>query len=55
MGGPSGPKLLFQIAAIGSKGIGPEGPPTRAGSVGPDQSIRRIFAPSPDSFCSMFS
>ncbi|WP_425606308.1 DUF6053 domain-containing protein [Lysobacter yananisis] len=31
MGGPSGPTLLFQAAAIGHKSIGPEGPPTRSG------------------------
>ncbi|WP_428992754.1 DUF6053 domain-containing protein [Lysobacter enzymogenes] len=30
MGGPSGPMLLFQVAAIGSESIGPEGPPTTA-------------------------
>ncbi|WP_425606238.1 DUF6053 domain-containing protein [Lysobacter yananisis] len=30
MGGPSGPTLLFQIEAICTKSIGPEGPPTRA-------------------------
>ncbi|ALN60692.1 hypothetical protein GLE_5351 [Lysobacter enzymogenes] len=29
MGGPSGPTLLFQVAAIGSKSVGPEGPPTQ--------------------------
>ncbi|WP_425479353.1 DUF6053 domain-containing protein [Lysobacter enzymogenes] len=28
MGGPSGPTLLFQIAAIRAEGAGPEGPPT---------------------------
>ncbi|WP_394540937.1 DUF6053 domain-containing protein [Lysobacter enzymogenes] len=30
MGGPSGPMLLSQVAAIWHKSIGPEGPPTRA-------------------------
>ncbi|WP_428992862.1 DUF6053 domain-containing protein [Lysobacter enzymogenes] len=30
MGGPSGPMLLCQFAAIGHKSIGPEGPPTKA-------------------------
>ncbi|WP_428995464.1 DUF6053 domain-containing protein [Lysobacter enzymogenes] len=30
MGGPSGPMLSAQIAAIRHKSIGPEGPPTRA-------------------------
>ncbi|WP_394541522.1 DUF6053 domain-containing protein [Lysobacter enzymogenes] len=39
MGGPSGPMLLFQVAAIGSKSVGPEGPPTgglqRAWAAGP--------------------
>ncbi|WP_394539961.1 DUF6053 domain-containing protein [Lysobacter enzymogenes] len=30
VGGPSGPMLLFQIAAIRAKSIGPEGPPTTA-------------------------
>ncbi|MFD0326127.1 DUF6053 domain-containing protein [Lysobacter gummosus] len=29
MGGPSGPMLLFQVAVIGTKSIGPEGPPTK--------------------------
>ncbi|WP_428995531.1 DUF6053 domain-containing protein [Lysobacter enzymogenes] len=28
MGGPSGPTLSFQIAAIGNKSVGPEGPAT---------------------------
>ncbi|WP_428992712.1 DUF6053 domain-containing protein [Lysobacter enzymogenes] len=28
VGGPSGPMLLSQVAAIRNKGIGPEGPPT---------------------------
>ncbi|WP_430538950.1 DUF6053 domain-containing protein [Lysobacter enzymogenes] len=28
MGGPSGPMLLFQVAATWPKSIGPEGPPT---------------------------
>ncbi|MGO4781588.1 DUF6053 domain-containing protein, partial [Lysobacter sp. 2RAB21] len=27
--GPSGPMLLFQVAVIGTKSIGPEGPPTK--------------------------
>ncbi|WP_430538987.1 DUF6053 domain-containing protein [Lysobacter enzymogenes] len=31
VGGPSGPPLLFQAAAIGHKSIGPEDPPTRSG------------------------
>ncbi|WP_425481010.1 DUF6053 domain-containing protein [Lysobacter enzymogenes] len=30
VGGPSGPRLLFQIAATWAKGVGPEGPPTTA-------------------------
>ncbi|WP_354521385.1 DUF6053 domain-containing protein [Lysobacter enzymogenes] len=30
VGGPSGPMPLAQVAAIRAKGIGPEGPPTRA-------------------------
>ncbi|WP_428995175.1 DUF6053 domain-containing protein [Lysobacter enzymogenes] len=30
VGGPSGPMLFSQIAAICNKSIGPEGPPTRA-------------------------
>ncbi|WP_428992777.1 DUF6053 domain-containing protein [Lysobacter enzymogenes] len=30
MGGPSGPMLLCQIAAIRPNSIGPEGPPTKA-------------------------
>ncbi|WP_428995135.1 DUF6053 domain-containing protein [Lysobacter enzymogenes] len=55
VGGPSGPRLFFQVAAIGSKSIGPEGPPTRTEPFGPVQSTRRIFAPKPDSFFSMFS
>jgi len=29
VGGPSGPMLLFQIAASGAKSVGPEGPPTK--------------------------
>ncbi|WP_455565393.1 DUF6053 domain-containing protein [Lysobacter gummosus] len=29
VGGPSGPMLLFQVAVIGTKSIGPEGPPTK--------------------------
>ncbi|WP_425608217.1 DUF6053 domain-containing protein [Lysobacter yananisis] len=32
MGGPSGPTLLFQIAATWDKSVGPEGPPTSAGA-----------------------
>ncbi|WP_425606252.1 DUF6053 domain-containing protein [Lysobacter yananisis] len=32
MGGPSGPTLLAQLAAICNKSVGPEGPPTRAKS-----------------------
>ncbi|WP_428995152.1 DUF6053 domain-containing protein [Lysobacter enzymogenes] len=35
MGGPSGPMLLSQVAAIRNKSLGPEGPPTRAGAQGP--------------------
>ncbi|ALN58645.1 hypothetical protein GLE_3299 [Lysobacter enzymogenes] len=34
MGGLSGPMLLFQIAAIRAKSIGPEGPPTQARASG---------------------
>ncbi|WP_425480932.1 DUF6053 domain-containing protein [Lysobacter enzymogenes] len=30
MGGPSGPTLLAQAAAIGPKSLGPEGPATTA-------------------------
>ncbi|WP_428992883.1 DUF6053 domain-containing protein [Lysobacter enzymogenes] len=30
MGGPSGPMPCAQVAAIGNKSIGPEGPPTTA-------------------------
>ncbi|WP_428995220.1 DUF6053 domain-containing protein [Lysobacter enzymogenes] len=30
VGGPSSPKLLFQMAATREKSIGPEGPPTTA-------------------------
>ncbi|WP_428995206.1 DUF6053 domain-containing protein [Lysobacter enzymogenes] len=33
MGGPSGPRLLAQIAASGAKSFGPEGPPTGASPV----------------------
>ncbi|WP_428992764.1 DUF6053 domain-containing protein [Lysobacter enzymogenes] len=29
MGGPSGPMLSAQVAAIWTKSFGPEGPPTR--------------------------
>ncbi|WP_425479350.1 DUF6053 domain-containing protein [Lysobacter enzymogenes] len=29
MGGPSGPTLLFPVAALWHKSLGPEGPPTR--------------------------
>ncbi|WP_428992857.1 DUF6053 domain-containing protein [Lysobacter enzymogenes] len=36
MGGPSGPTLLFQIAATCANSIGPEGPPTKAGNLGPE-------------------
>ncbi|WP_428992766.1 DUF6053 domain-containing protein [Lysobacter enzymogenes] len=35
VGGPSGPMLFAQVALIGAKSIGPEGPPTRAKSMGP--------------------
>ncbi|WP_425606419.1 DUF6053 domain-containing protein [Lysobacter yananisis] len=33
MGGPSGPMLFSEVAAIGNKSIGPEGPPTTAACV----------------------
>ncbi|WP_428992829.1 DUF6053 domain-containing protein [Lysobacter enzymogenes] len=38
MGGPSGPTLSFQFARIGSKNIGPEGPPTTAARTVPPPS-----------------
>ncbi|WP_394541411.1 DUF6053 domain-containing protein [Lysobacter enzymogenes] len=34
MGGPSGPTLCRQVAAIRPENVGPEGPPTKAGSFG---------------------
>ncbi|WP_394540349.1 DUF6053 domain-containing protein [Lysobacter enzymogenes] len=34
VGGPSGPTRLFQAAAIRDKGVGPEGPPTKAKAPG---------------------
>ncbi|WP_354517913.1 DUF6053 domain-containing protein [Lysobacter enzymogenes] len=34
VGGPSGPRLLCQIAATGNKSVGPEGPPTRDPNLG---------------------
>ncbi|WP_425608182.1 DUF6053 domain-containing protein [Lysobacter yananisis] len=40
VGGPSGPMPLFQIAATGSKSIGPEGPPTKAGFPSASQRLR---------------
>ncbi|WP_394539468.1 DUF6053 domain-containing protein [Lysobacter enzymogenes] len=33
VGGPSGPMLFSQVAAIWNKSIGPEGPPTTAACV----------------------
>ncbi|WP_425608196.1 DUF6053 domain-containing protein [Lysobacter yananisis] len=33
VGGPSGPMLFSEVAAIGNKSIGPEGPPTTAACV----------------------
>ncbi|WP_394541454.1 DUF6053 domain-containing protein [Lysobacter enzymogenes] len=35
MGGPTGPMLSAQVAAIRNKRIGPEGPPAKAGNLGP--------------------
>ncbi|WP_394538249.1 DUF6053 domain-containing protein [Lysobacter enzymogenes] len=35
VGGPSGPTLLFRIAATRPKSVGPEGPATQAKTVGP--------------------
>ncbi|WP_430539001.1 DUF6053 domain-containing protein [Lysobacter enzymogenes] len=55
MGGPSGPTLLFQVAAIGSKSVGPEGPPTGSLQSGPEQACtagaRRISPKSPTARC----
>ncbi|WP_428995073.1 DUF6053 domain-containing protein [Lysobacter enzymogenes] len=40
-GGPSGPRLFAQGAAIGSKRIGPEGPPTASPQDPSDHSERK--------------
>ncbi|WP_394537489.1 DUF6053 domain-containing protein [Lysobacter enzymogenes] len=40
VGGPSGPMPLFQIAATGSKSIGPESAPTEAGFPTASQGLR---------------
>ncbi|WP_354521517.1 DUF6053 domain-containing protein [Lysobacter enzymogenes] len=45
MGGPSGPMLFAQVAAIRNKSVGPEGPPTRAGAEGLPASTEAAIRP----------
>ncbi|WP_430539011.1 DUF6053 domain-containing protein [Lysobacter enzymogenes] len=53
MGGPSGPTLLSPLDSYpGSEGVGPEGPPTRAGATlrfgagAPQTNVRADACPS---------
>ncbi|WP_394538659.1 DUF6053 domain-containing protein [Lysobacter enzymogenes] len=48
VGGPSGPMLSFQVAAISAKGIGPDGPPTVARPT--LRARRKAYHSPPDSW-----
>ncbi|WP_430538929.1 DUF6053 domain-containing protein [Lysobacter enzymogenes] len=44
MGGPSGPTLSGRVTATCQQSVGPEGPPTKAGSFGLQARLQKLEA-----------